>query len=628
MQRRSKPLVLLFSMLLINALCFANSARAQKRFSSGEMPEPRFSDPERAKKLAAAFPEIEKLFNAYVERQKMPGAIIGIIIDGELVWVKTAGVKDPESKAPVTQDTVFRIASMTKSFTAMAILKLRDEGRLSLDDPAARFVPALEMLAYPTKDSPAITIRHLLTHSEGFPEDNPWGDRQLAQTNETMDAWMRAGIPFSNAPGTAYEYSNYGFAILGRIVEKASGRPYADYVRDEILRPLGMNSSTFEAAENPRERIALGSRWEDEKWKPEMPLAHGSFGAMGGLWTSARDLSRYVAFLMSAFPPRDANDTRPIKRSSAREMQQAWRGQGASAFRTSVDAGLQLSASSYGYGLGVSQDCRFSHVVGHGGGLPGYGSLMRWLPEHGVGMIAMSNLTYGGFGTLFNDAFVALHKTGALQPRAVQPSPALLTAQKDVSQLIVKWDEALASGIVADNFFMDESVERTSKNLGELNKRHGACRAVDSTLKPENALRGGWRMACERGWLEVFITLAPTTHPTVQHLSIRSVMPPDAQMSKTADAVLKLMSDWDVRGAEAIAGAGLDVERLRRLTGAAKQWGACRLDEAAGGDGMLNTTFKLACENGNLFARLRLDSSTRKLVGFELLPTREQRWVP
>src|SRR5215211_4804712 len=118
-------------------------------------------------------------------------------------------------------------------------------------------------LPYPTKDSPVITIRHLLTHSEGFPEDNPWCDRQLAQSADTMHAWIRTGIPFSTAPGTAFEYSNFGFAILGQVVAKASGRPYSEYVRDNILRPLGMNSSAFEMSTVPRDRIALGYRWED-----------------------------------------------------------------------------------------------------------------------------------------------------------------------------------------------------------------------------------------------------------------------------------------------------------------------------------------------------------------------------
>ena len=231
---------------------------------------------------------------------------------------------------------------MTKSFTALSILKLRDEGKLSLDDPVAHYVPALADLPYPTQDSPTLTIRHLLTHSEGFPEDNPWGDRQLAQSDETMRAWLRAGIPFSNAPGTAYEYSNYGFAILGQVVARASGRPYKDYVRDEILKPLGMNSSTFDLGAVPREHIALGYASEDNVWKDEPILAHGAFGSMGGLWTTARDLARYVAFQMSAFPPRDEAERGPVRRSSAREMQQASRAQPAFALRNAVDAPLQL----------------------------------------------------------------------------------------------------------------------------------------------------------------------------------------------------------------------------------------------------------------------------------------------
>src|SRR5882762_1032190 len=405
-QSTNFSVLLLATALLVIFICVSNTkivaqkdVHAPRRLASGSLPSSRFSDAARARKLAAAFPEIERLFTSWVERQHMPGAVLGIVIDGDLVWVKTAGVQDLESHAPVTPDTVFRIASMTKSFTAMSILKLRDEGKLSLDDPVARYVPALAGLPYPTRDSPTLTIRHLLTHSEGFPEDNPWGDRQLAQSDETIRAWMRAGIPFSNAPGTAYEYSNYGFAILGQVVTRASGRPYAEYVRDEILKPLGMNSSTFEMSSVPREHIALGYRWEDNVWKDEPVLAHGSFGSMGGLWTTARDLARYVALHMSAVPPRDEAERGPVRRSSVREMQQAWRAQPAFALRNAVDAPLQLVLSSYAYGLSVSQDCRFNYIVGHGGGLPGYGSLMRWLPEYGVGLIAMGNLTYTpGFG--------------------------------------------------------------------------------------------------------------------------------------------------------------------------------------------------------------------------------------
>jgi len=621
-------LLIVFLCVSNDASAVANPARPQQRFAAELLPQPRFADPDRARKLAAAFPEIERLFVDRVERQHIPGAVMGVIIDGELVWVKTAGVSDVKSRTPVTPDTVFRIASMTKSFTAMAILKLRDEGKLSLDDPVSRYVPALIRLPYPTKDSPALTIRHLLTHSEGFPEDNPWGDRQLAQSDETMSTWMRAGIPFSNAPGVAYEYSNYGFAILGQIVARASGRPYADYVRDGILIPLGMRASTFEASDVPRDRIALGHRWEDDTWKSEPALAHGSFGAMGGLWTSARDLARYVAFLMSAFPPRDEAETVPVRRSSAREMQQASRGQTAFALRSTIDAPLQLSAAAYGYGLGVSQDCRFTHVVGHGGGLPGYGSLMRWWPEHGVGLIAMGNVTYAGFGGLFNDTANALHRTGAMQPRIVQPSRALLSAQKDVSQLIAKWDNTLASRIAADNLFMDESAERRAARLRELSTKHGACRPAAAEIDAENALRGRWRMTCERGWLDVGITLAPTMPPRVQWLSAESILPPEEGTTKTIESLLRLMSGWDTKTAEAITGTGFDIERMRRQVAASSSWGSCKLGDTVGGDGKRESAINLSCERGTLVARLSLDPATNKLKSLDLVPTRDQRCVP
>src|SRR4051812_12619604 len=220
-------------------------------------PPATFADTDRRAKLEKAFPDIDRLVEKYAADTHVPGAAWGVIVDGELAHTGVTGYRDVPSKAPVTPDTVFRIASMTKSFTAMAILKLRDEGKLSLDDPAEKYVPEMKALVYPTADSPKITIRHLLSHAEGFPEDNPWGDQQLADSDEQLSALIKAGIPFSNAPGIAYEYSNFGFAILGRIVGNishaihgarglpagAADTPTADYTRyvtENILKPLGM----------------------------------------------------------------------------------------------------------------------------------------------------------------------------------------------------------------------------------------------------------------------------------------------------------------------------------------------------------------------------------------------------
>lgn len=476
--------------------------------------------PDRATAFAPAFPEIDRAFTDYARAAHVPGMAWGVVVDGRLVHAGTFGVQDVATQAPVTADTVFRIASMTKSFTAVAILALRDAGKLSLDDPAEQYVPELKGLAYPTSDAPRITIRHLLSHAAGFPEDNPWGDQQLALSDDQMAALMRQGIPFSNPPGLAYEYSNYGFAILGRVVANVSGRPYRDYVRAQVLEPLGLSATTLDAPAVPAARLAHGYRWEDEQWKEEPPLPDGAFGAMGGMLTSLRDLSRYVAWMMDAWPARDGAETGPLRRASLREMQQVWRTSPALTRRTATGA-LQLVAGGYGYGLRVSQTCTFGHVVAHSGGLPGFGSQMRWLPEYGVGLVAMGSLTYTNWGPRLDAALEALARTGALQPRRPQPSAALTSLRSDVTRLVQQWDDALADRIAANNLYLDVAKDRRRREMDALREKHGACRA-DGPFVAENALRGEWVMPCERGALRVAITLAPTVPPKVQYLSIRS----------------------------------------------------------------------------------------------------------
>jgi CubicO group peptidase (beta-lactamase class C family) len=410
---------------------------------------------------------------------------------------------------------------MTKSFTAMAILRLRDEGKLALDDPAERYVPELRTLRYPTDDAPRISVRHLLTHAAGFPEDNPWGDQQLSETEDALSQMLRAGIPFSNAPGVAYEYSNLGYAILGRVVSQVSRMPYDEYVTAQILRPLGMTSTTLHPSRVPVGRLAIGYRWEDERWKEEPALPHGSFGAMGGMLTSIRDLARYVAFLLDAWPPRSGPDRPPLGRASRREMQQPWRPSGVRVVLDRKNVAAHLTSTSYGYGLSVGQTCDIQAMVSHGGGLPGYGSLMRWLPDYGVGLIAFGNLTYTAWNRPFGEALDALRATGALRRRQAQPSPELIAARDDVSKLVVQWDDEVASRIAAENLFLDRSRERRQKELEDLRAKVGACTAPSGFDVVENALRGQWTMSCERGKVQVAITLAPTMPPQVQYLSVR-----------------------------------------------------------------------------------------------------------
>jgi len=340
---------------------------------------------------------------------------------------------------------------------------------------------------------------------------------------------MREGIPFSNAPGIAYEYSNYGFAILGRIVSNVSGRPYEDYVGDTILKPLGMASTTLHPSKVPRDRLAIGYRWEDDRWKEEPALPHGSFGAMGGMLTSIRDLSRYVSALLHAWPPRDGPETGPIRRASLREMQQPWRPAAMRVVLDKANSAAHLTATGYGYGLRITQTCQYRAMVAHGGGLPGYGSLMQWLPDYGVGVIAFGSLTYTGWSRVVGEAIDRLAKTGGLQPREVRPSPALVAARDAVSELVVRWDDALADRLAAENLFLDRSKDRRRGEIEDLRASVGACRAPDRFDSVENALRGQWTMSCERGRLQVSITLAPTMPPSVQYLSVRPAPPEPPQ---------------------------------------------------------------------------------------------------
>ena len=280
----------------------------------------RFVDAERKQKLLQALPRIETLMSDQIKEMGIPGLAYGIVIDDEVVLAKGLGLRDVTTGAPVDADTVFRIASMTKSFTALAILKLRDAGKLSLDDPVGRYVPEVGTWQLPTNDSGPITIRHLLSHTAGLPEDNPQGDRVLDMTPEGFSAWLKAGIPFASATGSEFEYSNLGFMILGSVVTRVSGRPFQTYVTEEILLPLGMRSTYWSLAAVPKDRLAHGYRKDKESLVAEPMLEDGAGAAMGGLMTSSRDLARYVAMMLSAYPARDELERAPALRRTLREM--------------------------------------------------------------------------------------------------------------------------------------------------------------------------------------------------------------------------------------------------------------------------------------------------------------------
>jgi hypothetical protein len=188
---------------------------------------------------------------------------------------------------------------------------------------------------------------------------------------------------------------------------------------------------------------------------------------------------------------------------------------------------MVLNSGGYGYGLRISQTCDFRHVVAHSGGLPGFGSQMRWLPEHGVGIIALGNLTYTSWGAVIDQAVATLQRTGGLQPRAIQPSPALTEARAAVIRLFSSWDNRLAERIAADNLFLDRAADRRRQQIEQFRAELGTCQPEEA-FEIENALRGRWLMKCDRGMLRVSVTLAPTMPPRVQVIDIDPHTPSEA----------------------------------------------------------------------------------------------------
>lgn len=475
----------------------------------------------RAERVAALLPDIDKVYTDLAREKHLPGVVWGVIVDGKLIHTQALGYADVERKIPVTSSTSFRIASMTKNFVAMAALRLRDEGKLGLDDPVGKYLPEVRKVHLPSADSPALTIRQLMTMTTGLPEDNPWGDRQMALSNAALEKFIGGGLSFSNAPATTFEYSNLGYVMLGKVVSKAARMRFQDYITKNILLPLGMKDTNWEYSKVADGRLALGYRWDNNAWVLEPVLHDGDAAAMGGLLTTMDDFARYVAFHLDAWPARDGADTGPVKRATLREMHQPRVFGGISQNNTLVDGKtLNPRVGFYGYGLGWSRDSRDLVMLGHGGGLPGYGSQFQFAPQHGLAVMAFSNLRYGPVYGPTGRALSSLVERAELQPRAAMPTAILLERQKQVVELMQLWDEALGARIVADNFFLDRSradwITHAAEKLAPIGKV-----TVIGPIKAENRLRGSFLLEGEKGKLNVWFSLTPEKEPKLQALELK-----------------------------------------------------------------------------------------------------------
>ena len=267
--------------------------------------------------------DVTAFFRAGVEQHGIQGASLAWIEDGRMAALETIGLADRTGRAPVTPDTIYHWASITKTFTAVAIMQLRDRGLLSLDDPAVDYVPELAYAHNPHGRMRDITIRHLLSHSAGFRGGTwPWGGDQPWHPFEPP-GWeqVAAMMPYTQIlfpPGTRYSYSNPGVIFLGRIIERLSGEPYETYIDKQILRPLGMRDAFFDRAPASARDARSHSYYVDQAGNfAEAPFDFdtGITVSNGGLNAPVGDMAKWIAFLAGT----PANDT-VLTRRSLEEM--------------------------------------------------------------------------------------------------------------------------------------------------------------------------------------------------------------------------------------------------------------------------------------------------------------------
>jgi CubicO group peptidase (beta-lactamase class C family) len=350
---------------------------------------------------------------------------------------------------------------------------------------------------------------------------------------------MRVGFSFARAPGTAFEYSNLSYAILGRVIAAAADVDYRRAVETRVLRPLRLDATGFDPSATTMADVAVGYHKRDGRWVA-MPLAaHGEFAAMGGLFSTVRDLARWIGEFTDSFPPRDdAAGDHVLSRATRREMQQVQRLEApVSQLQTSADGDLPgvdraathgadaspLPPGGYGFGLFVEHDPAVGVVVSHPGGLPGFGSAMRWHPDSGLGVVVLANATYAPVSEVAERALTVLLGTTTPRPRdALWPETE--AARRHVTSLLERWDDELAHAIFAPNVDQDEPLERRRAAVERLREQCGGLSPdPDSALEIESPAAVAWVMRGTRGRVRVAMTLSPQRPPAIQTLEFTLV---------------------------------------------------------------------------------------------------------
>jgi len=346
--------------------------------------------------------ELERLLRKEQAEKRLPSVAAAVVREGEVVWEQALGAADAAAGVEATPDTQYRIGSITKTFTAVAVLQLRDAGDLDLEDPLDRHLEGV-----PHRP----TIRRLLSHASGLQRETPgdvWVTLQFLSEEELLRDLGQAEQVLP--PGARFHYSNLAFALLGQVVARVSGLPYERYVRERILDPLGLARTTF----RPQAPHAQGYLVDPyrEGVLEEPPVQTGSFVPAGELWSTVRDLCRWAAFLA-------APDESVLAAKTLEEMR-----------AVQVIEDHERWTSGYGLGLGLVRDGE-RILVGHGGSMPGFIARVLVSPKETTGAAVLTNSStarIGAFAAGLVARTVELHPPAPEPWRAEEPPPAELAS--------------------------------------------------------------------------------------------------------------------------------------------------------------------------------------------------------
>jgi CubicO group peptidase (beta-lactamase class C family) len=355
----------------------------------------------------------QRLFTAWLDGQilerGLPGVAVGVVSDQELVWAKGFGVADVTTKTPMAPQTRFRMASHSKLFTATAIMQLREEGKLRLDDPVTAHLPWFAVKRA-EEDDPPITVEELLTHSSGLPREAGahWTTFNFPTTEELRGLMTERQSPFP--PEVRWKYSNLAYAVAGMVIERVSGLSWADYLQRHIFDPLGMKSSSVDR-NVPGLAVGYGRRQPDGTRAVNPFVDARGMAAATGLTSNVEDMARFVS---AQFRKGRRGGPQILSTGSLREMH-----------RIRVLESNWTQGNAIGFAVRKAGDKVY---VSHGGSYPGYQTnTLIWL-DGKVGVIVLTNAddgNPGGIATeLMNTVGQAVAKAAAATPPAVTWDPA------------------------------------------------------------------------------------------------------------------------------------------------------------------------------------------------------------